>query len=322
MALARWKNCVEQSLKRNTEQVEWRRASQVWRESETSPEVTMTAFRQGDAEDMLHNYGARLSQRIGSLFLAIVILILVYASVAYVPAGHVGVLTLFGRVTGDVLQEGTHFVNPFKINNTMSIRTQELKETASVPSDEGLVMTLDTSLLFRLSPEKAAEVFRTIGPNYVQVVVEPNLRSTIRAVTSQHSANALYTGAREEVAQQINKELVQQLGARGVEVQSVLLRDIQLPQMLKGSIEAKQQAEQDSLRMAFILQKEKQEADRKRIEAQGIRDFQTTVAQGISQQLLEWKGIEATERLSASTNTKIVIIGNTKNGLPLVLEPK
>jgi len=282
----------------------------------------MTAFRQGDAEDMLHNYGARLSQRIGSLFLAIVILILVYASVAYVPAGHVGVLTLFGRVTGDVLQEGTHFVNPFKINNTMSIRTQELKETASVPSDEGLVMTLDTSLLFRLSPEKAAEVFRTIGPNYVQVVVEPNLRSTIRAVTSQHSANALYTGAREEVAQQINKELVQQLGARGVEVQSVLLRDIQLPQMLKGSIEAKQQAEQDSLRMAFILQKEKQEADRKRIEAQGIRDFQTTVAQGISQQLLEWKGIEATERLSASTNTKIVIIGNTKNGLPLVLEPK
>jgi prohibitin 1 len=282
----------------------------------------MTAFRQGDAEDMLHNYGARLSQRIGYLLLAIVILILVYASVAYVPAGHVGVLTLFGRVTGDVLQEGTHFVNPFKINNTMSIRTQELKETASVPSDEGLVMTLDTSLLFRLSPEKAAEVFRTIGPNYVQVVVEPNLRSTIRAVTSQHSANALYTGAREEVAEQINKELVQQLGARGVEVQSVLLRDIQLPQMLKGSIEAKQQAEQDSLRMAFILQKEKQEADRKRIEAQGIRDFQTTVAQGISQQLLEWKGIEATERLSASTNTKIVIIGNTKNGLPLVLEPK
>ncbi len=282
----------------------------------------MTAFRQGDAEDMLHNYGARLSQRIGYLLLAIVILILVYASVAYVPAGHVGVLTLFGRVTGDVLQEGTHFVNPFKINNTMSIRTQELKETASVPSDEGLVMTLDTSLLLRLSPEKAAEVFRTIGPNYVQVVVEPNLRSTIRAVTSQHSANALYTGAREEVAQQINKELVQQLGARGVEVQSVLLRDIQLPQMLKGSIEAKQQAEQDSLRMAFILQKEKQEADRKRIEAQGIRDFQTTVAQGISQQLLEWKGIEATERLSASTNTKIVIIGNTKNGLPLVLEPK
>lgn len=286
----------------------------------------MSAFRSDDAENLLRGYGSRLgnslARKAGFVLLAILILILVWASVAYVPAGHVGVLTLFGRVTGDVLPEGTHFVNPFKINNTMSVRTQELKETASVPSDEGLVMTLDTSLLFRLSPEKAAEVFRTIGPNYVLVVVEPNLRSTIRAVTSQHSANALYTGAREEVAQQINKELVQQLGARGVEVQSVLLRDIQLPQMLKGSIEAKQQAEQDSLRMAFILQKEKQEADRKRIEAQGIRDFQTTVAQGISQQLLEWKGIEATERLAASTNAKVVIIGNSKNGLPLVLEPK
>ena len=286
----------------------------------------MSAFRSEDAENLLHGYGSKLGgslpRKAGFVLLAILILILVWSSVAYVPAGHVGVLTLFGRVTGDVLQEGTHFVNPFKINNTMSVRTQELKETASVPSDEGLVMTLDTSLLFRLSPEKAAEVFRTIGPNYVAVVVEPNLRSTIRAVTSQHSANALYTGAREEVAQQINKELVQQLGARGVEVQSVLLRDIQLPQMLKGSIEAKQQAEQDSLRMAFILQKEKQEADRKRIEAQGIRDFQTTVAQGISQQLLEWKGIEATERLAASTNAKVVIIGNPKNGLPLVLEPK
>jgi regulator of protease activity HflC (stomatin/prohibitin superfamily) len=286
----------------------------------------MSAFRSEDAENLLHGYGSKLgnslARRAGFFLVAILILILVWSSVAYVPAGHVGVLTLFGRVTGDVLQEGTHFVNPFKINNTMSVRTQELKETASVPSDEGLVMTLDTSLLFRLSPEKAAEVFRTIGPNYVMVVVEPNLRSTIRAVTSQHSANALYTGAREEVAQQINSELVQQLGARGVEVQSVLLRDIQLPQMLKGSIEAKQQAEQDSLRMAFILQKEKQEADRKRIEAQGIRDFQTTVAQGISQQLLEWKGIEATERLAGSTNAKVVIIGNSKNGLPLVLEPK
>jgi prohibitin 1 len=286
----------------------------------------MTAFRPGDAEDMLHNYGSKLGnslpQKAGIFVLLIVVLLLIWASVAYVPSGHVGVLTLFGRVTGDVLPEGTHFVNPFKVNNTMSIRTQELKETASVPSDEGLVMTLDTSLLFRLNPERAADVFQKIGPNFVEVVVEPNLRSTIRAVTSQHSANALYTGAREEVAQQILKELVEQLGSRGVEVQNVLLRDIQLPQMLKGSIEAKQQAEQDSLRMAFILQKEKQEADRKRIEAQGIRDFQTTVAQGISQQLLEWKGIEATERLAASTNAKVVIIGNPKNGLPLVLEPK
>src|ERR1700731_1483105 len=176
----------------------------------------MTAFQQDpDANEAFRKYQAQMRAAIGSplkkgLF-GVVLAIVVYASIAYVPAGHVGVLTLFGRVTGDVLPEGTHFVNPFKVNNTMSIRTQELKETASVPSDEGLVMTLDTSLLFRLSPEKAAEVFQKIGPNFLQVVVEPNLRSTIRAVTSQHSANALYTGAREEVAQQITKEVVGQL---------------------------------------------------------------------------------------------------------------
>src|SRR5271169_3664906 len=291
----------------------------------------MTAFREGDAEDMLHNFGSKLggsklgsslSQKAGIFVLLIVAVILIWASVAYVPSGHVGVLTLFGRVTGDVLPEGTHFVNPFKVNNTLSVRTQELKETASVPSDEGLVMTLDTSLLFRLNPGRAADVFQKIGPNYIDVVVEPTLRSAIRAVTAMHSANALYTGGREEVAQKIYEELVAQLGSRGVEVQSILLRDVQLPQMLKTSIEAKQQAEQDSLRMAFVLQKEKQEADRKRIEAQGIHDFQQTVAQGISEQLLEWKGIEATERLANSTNAKVVLIGNSRNGLPLILEPK
>ena len=99
---------------------------------------------------------------------------------------------------------------------------------------------------------------------------------------------------------------------------SVLLRDIQLPMTLKASIEAKQQAEQESLAMSFRLQKERQEAERKRIEAQGIRDFQQIVAQGISAQLLEWKGIEATENLAKSANAKIVVIGNSK-GLPLIL---
>jgi regulator of protease activity HflC (stomatin/prohibitin superfamily) len=259
---------------------------------------------------------------IGKIAAVVVVLILVLMSIAYVPAGHVGVLTFFGRVTGDILPEGTHFVNPFKVNNILTIRTTEIKETATVPSDEGLIMTLDTSLLFKLDPSRAAEVFRTAGPEYVTTIVEPNLRSAIRAVTASHSANALYTGGREEVAVKIQDELGKILSARGIIVESVLLRDVQLPDLLKTSIEGKQQAEQDALRMSFVLQKEKQEAERKRIEAQGISDFQKIVAQGISPQLLEWKGIEATEKLSTSTNSKVVIIGNPKNGLPLILEPK
>ena len=253
---------------------------------------------------------------------AILLLILLFSSITSIPTGNVGVLTLFGRVTGDVLGEGIHLINPLKSVQKLSVQTQSVKESANVPSNEGLILALDTSLLFRLDKNKAAQVFQTVGDNYAEKIVEPTLRAAIRASTSAHTANALYTNARELVQQQIQDELTTQLAARGVIVEAVLLRDVQLPAMLKGSIEAKQQAEQDALRMSFILQKEKQEAERKRIEAQGIADFQKIVAQGISPQLLEWKGIEATEKLALSNNAKVVIIGNPKNGLPLVLEPK
>ena len=258
----------------------------------------------------------RMSAAVGVVALLVLLLV---ASLAYVPAGNVGVLTLFGRVTDDVLPEGTHLVNPLLRNFRMSVRTQELQEQASVPSQEGLLVTLDTSLLFRLNPELAHEAYRTIGPNYVEVVVVPNLRSAIRSITASNSANALYSGQREVVAQRIAEELRGELESRGVIIESVLLRDVQLPQMLRQAIESKQQAEQEAMRMSFVLEREKQEAERKRIEAGGISDFQRIVAQGISQQLLTWKGIEATEKLANSTNAKVVVIGSGSSGLPLIL---
>ena len=278
-------------------------------------------FDLGGSLRAMPNFG-NLRSRFLRILGAILVLILLSASTTSIPTGNVGVLTLFGRVTGDVLGEGIHLINPLKAVKKLSVQTQSVKESANVPSNEGLILALDTSLLFRLDRSKAAQVFQTVGENYAEKIVEPTLRAAIRASTSSHTANALYTNARELVQQQIQDELTTQLAARGVIVEAVLLRDVQLPAMLKGSIEAKQQAEQDALRMSFILQKEKQEAERKRIEAQGIADFQKIVAQGISPQLLEWKGIEATEKLALSSNTKVVVIGNPKNGLPLVLEPK
>jgi regulator of protease activity HflC (stomatin/prohibitin superfamily) len=265
---------------------------------------------------------AALRSRFVRLVIAVLLVILLFASVTSIPTGHVGVLTLFGKVTGDVLGEGIHLINPFKSVQKLSIQTQSVKESANTPSNEGLMMSLDTSLLFHLDRTMAAQVFQTVGENYAEKIVEPTLRSAIRGSTSAHSANALYTNARDLVQQQIQEELSTQLKPRGLVIEAVLLRDVQLPAMLKSSIEAKQQAEQDALRMNFILQKEKQEAERKRIEATGIADFQKIVAQGISPQLLEWKGIEATEKLATSSNAKVVIVGNSKNGLPLVLEPK
>jgi prohibitin 1 len=264
-------------------------------------------------------HGGGLLRLIGIGIAALLLVILLFNSVTRVGTGHVGVLTLFGRVTGETLGEGLHVINPLKTNNEMSIQTQTIKESASVPSSEGLMMNLDTSLIYQLNPDKAADVFQKIGADYENVVIEPMLRAAIREATASHTANALYTGEREMVAKQVQDQLVTQLGSRGITIQNVLLRDIQLPATLKAAIEAKQQAEQESLAMNFRLQKETQEAQRKRIEAAGVRDFQQIVAQGITPSLLEWKGIEATENLAKSSNTKVVVIGNNKNGLPLIL---
>ena len=276
----------------------------------------MTTINYGKVVDTSGNPVMRI---VVAAVVLVLLMILVFSSVTTVRTGHVAVLTLFGRVTGDVLPEGIHLINPLKSVREVSIQTQQVKETASVPSSEGLVVILDTSLIFKLDPKKAADVLQNIQPPYEETLVEPTLRSTIRSVTAAHTANALYTSAREQVAEQIRSDLESKLAPRGIVVEKILLRDIQLPATLRASIELKQQAEQESLAMSFRLQKEKQEADRKRIEAEGIRDFQRTVAQGITDQLLTWKGIEATETLAKSPNAKVVIVGNSKNGLPLIL---
>jgi len=273
----------------------------------------------GKVIDSGGNFGGGFLRLIFLGIAAFVLVIFLFSSITRVGTGHVGVLTLFGKVTGEVLGEGIHLINPLKTNNEMSIQTQTIKESASVPSSEGLMMALDTSLIYHLNPDRAAEVFQKIGADYEDKVVEPTLRSAIREATASHTANALYTGEREMVAKQILDQITSELSKRGLTVENVLLRDIQLPATLKASIEAKQQAEQEALAMNFRLQKETQEAQRKRIEAAGVRDFQQIVAQGITPSLLEWKGIEATENLAKSPNTKVVVIGNNKNGLPLIL---
>src|SRR5712675_339291 len=282
--------------------------------------TTMTIFDPARGRIIDGGGGSNLLRLIGLGIAAFLVVILLFSSVTRVGTGRVGVLTLFGKVqTGGTLGEGIHLINPLKTNNELSVQTQTLKESASVPSSEGLMMSLDTSLIYHLNPDRAADVFQKIGADYETIVVEPTLRSAIREATASHTANALYTGEREMVAKQIYDQVSTQLKERGLTVENVLLRDIQLPATLKAAIEAKQQAEQESLAMNFRLQKETQEAQRKRIEAAGVRDFQQIVAQGITPSLLEWKGIEATENLAKSPNSKVVVIGNNKNGLPLIL---
>lgn len=240
-----------------------------------------------------------------------------------VPAGHVGVVDLFGIVSERTLPSGINLVNPLARVIKFSIQTKEHKETMETLSREGLTIGLEISVLYRLNPDSAARVYKTVaGGDFETIILIPQFRSISRAVTASFQASALYSTDRDRLGTAIQEELSRIVAPRGVIIETTPLRNVALPVQLTEAIEQKQKADQESQRMEFILTKEKQEADRKRIEAKGIADFQTIVAAGISEQLLRWKGIEATEKLAGSTNTKVIIVGAGKDGLPIILDTK
>lgn len=240
-----------------------------------------------------------------------------------IPAGHVGVIDFFGIVSDRTLPSGINMVNPLARIIKYSTQTKEHKETMQVLSTEGLTIGLEVSALYRLNPDSAARVYQTIaGGDYENIILIPQFRSVCRAVTASFQASALYSSQREKLGATIQEEVGKAIAPRGVWIEGTPIRNVALPTQLTEAIEQKQKADQESQRMEFILTKEKQEADRKRIEAKGIADFQTIVAAGISEQLLRWKGIEATEKLANSANAKVVIVGGGKDGLPIILDTK
>jgi regulator of protease activity HflC (stomatin/prohibitin superfamily) len=236
-----------------------------------------------------------------------------------IPAGHVGVVDFFGVVSDNTLYPGVNLVNPIANIIKFDARTQELKEEMTVPSKEGLTVQLEISILFSLSFENANKIYKTVGEDYVEKILIPQFRSVVRGVTARYEARSLYTADREKLAKEIEEELASLVGPRGITLEAAPMRQIKLPAGLTASIEEKLKSEQESQRMTFILERERQEAERKRIEAKGISDFQTIVSQGLSEQILRWKGIEATEKLANSQNSKVIVIGSGKDGLPIIL---
>lgn len=264
-----------------------------------------------------------LSQYARWAALGLIVLVIVANSISVIPAGHVGVVDIFGRVSDRTLSPGINLVNPLAKIQKYSIQTKEHKELMQVLSREGLTIGLEVSVLYRMDPEHAVDIYKTIfGGNYEEVVLVPQLRSVSRAVTASVQASALYSTEREKLGEMIHSELAKIVGQRGITIESTPLRNVALPPQLTQAIEEKQRADQDSQRMEFVLNKEKQEAERKRIEAQGIADFQDIVTKGISEPLLRWKGIEATEKIASSPNTKVIIVGSGKDGLPIILDTK
>jgi len=285
----------------------------------------------------------RLVRRFNPLALVVAALCGVLSFVVIVPAGHVGVAVVFGKVRTRSFSEGLNLINPFAVVHDMTVRTEtytmsSVMNEGAVKGDDsiqalsadGLLMPLDITVAYRLVSADAPWLYRDIGPNYVDKIVRPAARTAVREAIAGFTAQEAYSTRREELAQSMNTLLGRRLqdlfaqheelaSRRGFVIEQVMIRNVQLPPKVKDAIEEKLSAEQQALRMRFVLEKERQEAERKRIEAQGISDFQKIVSAGISDQLLAWKGIEATQQLAHATNSKVVIIGNPRNGMPLII---
>jgi prohibitin 1 len=235
-----------------------------------------------------------------------------------IPAGSVGIVDLFGNVSQTTLKAGPQFVNPLARVVKMSTLMLETKIGMDVPSKEGLTLPLEASLQFHLDPEKAYEIYRTVGDDYVGVLVEPQFKSVTSTSTPSYDATALYTSQRASLAKLITDRLRAILTPRGILVEDdgVRLQKLTLPQRLAAAIEERLGAELESQR---VLEKARQEAERRRIEAEGIADSQRIVAQGLTEQVLKLKGIEATVKLAESPNAKVVMVGSCKDGMPIIL---
>jgi prohibitin 1 len=285
--------------------------------------VALLVWRSASTKVRQNNIAFQPVATVSAVVTGIFVILSLLQCFTQIPAGHVGVVDFFGVVSDQTLRSGISPVNPVATVIKYSIQTQEHKETMQVLSREGLTIGLEVSALYRLNPDSAARVYKTVtGGDYETIILIPQFRSICRAVTASFQASALYSSERERLGATIQEELERTVAPRGVTIENTPIRNVALPTQLTEAIEQKQRADQESQRMEFILTKEKQEADRKRIEAKGIADFQAIVAAGISDQLLRWKGIEATEKLAMSQNTKVIIVGAGKDGLPIILDTK
>jgi len=220
---------------------------------------------------------------------------------------------------GKIYGEGFKWHMPWNSFFVYKTQTDERKEVLHVLSADGASIELETSIWFKPVINKLDSLQITVGPNYYDVVVGPALRGEARSIVGRYKPDEIYSTKREIIASEILEALRQVLKDKYVDVENVIIRNVVLPAKISEAINEKLAADQAQQRMQFVLLKEKQEAERKRIEAQGIADFQRIVTQGLTEKLLLWKGIEATEKLAQSPNTKIVVIGSSKSGLPLIL---
>ena len=268
---------------------------------------------------------------VGAAIMALGILLSIFKTI---DPGKVGVQVLFGKVQDQVLESGLHIINPLVDVTTFNIQTQNYTMSANhsegdvqgddairVLSSDGLEVTIDLSVLYKVTATRAPYIMQNIGVDYTDKIVRPISRTAIRDNAVAYQAVDLYSTKREEFQNKINSTIAKNFATNGLEVQQILVRNISLPASVKASIESKINAEQEAQKMQFVLQKERQEADRKRVEAQGIADYQKILSTGLSDKQLQYEAIKAQKEIALSSNAKVIIIGSGKSN-PIMLSDK
>lgn len=250
---------------------------------------------------------------------ASLLLALFITSCVTVRQGTVGVKRTVGKIKEESLPPGARWFNPFLSKVIIvPIRTENLEVNLALPSKEGLNVTADISILYHVEQDKATDVIGTIGEDYENAIILPVFRAAAADVTAKNMAKDMHTGNRLGIENEIKDKMMKILGGRGFVIEAVLMKSIQLPDGLYQAIEEKLEAEQDAQRMEFVLQKEQQEAERRKIEAKGIRDANQIISEGLTPEVLRYKAIEAYRELSTSPNAKVIIGSGDQ---PIIMEP-
>jgi regulator of protease activity HflC (stomatin/prohibitin superfamily) len=283
----------------------------------------------GRRQDQLKRF-AVTARTLGLLAIALGIVI---ASIIQIAPGQIGVKELFGKVQNDILVSGLHFINPLLTVERLDVKTQNYTmsgmhdegqrqgdDAIRALTSDGLEVIIDLTVLYKVLPSEAPNIVRETGLDYTDKIVRPVTRTKIRDNAVYYEAVALYSTKRDEFQQRIFKSIDENFKSRGLILEQLLVRNITLPQSVKTSIEQKISAEQDAQKMQFVLQKERQEAERKRVEAQGISDYQRIINESLTDRQLQYEQIKAMKELASSQNAKMIIMG--KSGAPIILDGK
>lgn len=238
-----------------------------------------------------------------------------------INSGHAGALyrpLQGGTVTDRVYGEGLHIIPPWDTMHIYNMRVQEIPHEMQVLTQKGLKIHLSLSVRYRPEYDVLGVLHKNVGPDYVQKIVVPEVESTLRTIIGDFDAEEVYTTKRAILHKVVNQSL-EQVTQKYIKIDDVIIRKVDLPTMIQNAIEAKLEQQQIAEAYIFRLQREEQEAERRRIEATGLRDYNDTVRASLTPEVLQWKGIEATREIATSDNSKVVVIGNSSKELPIIL---